>query len=63
MKTRTTQELERALWTGLKELRMPDIRNSFQDAAQLARQESLSFEHFLLSLVEREQQARTHNRI
>ena len=63
MKTQTTKELEHVLWTGLKELRMPGIRNSFQDAAQLARQESLSFERFLLSLVEREQQARTHNRI
>lgn len=63
MKTITTKELERGLQAGLKALRMPGIRASVQEMADLARQESLSFEHFLLTLVEQEQQSRTHNRV
>ena len=63
MKTMTTKELSRELQTGLKALRMPGIRTTFQEAADLARRESLSFERFLLTLVEQEQQSRTHNRI
>ena len=59
MKTMTTAELERAVHTGLKELRMPAIRGCFREKADLARRESLSFERFLLELVQQEQQART----
>lgn len=62
MKTLTTKELERRLQTGLRALRMPGIRTTLQETADLARRESLSFEYFLLTLVEQEQQSRTHNR-
>lgn len=62
MKTMTTKELERGLQTGLRALRMPGIRAALQETADLARRESLSFERFLLTLVEQEQQSRTRNR-
>ncbi len=63
MEKMTTKELDRALSTGLKALRMSGIRDSFHEMADLARQESLSFERFLLSLVEQEQQRRNQNRV
>lgn len=63
MKKMTTTELERALHAGLKELRLPAIRGCFQEKAELARRESMSFERFLLELVQGEQQERTNNRI
>ena len=63
MKRMTSEELERGLQAGLKALRMPGMRMAFQDAADLARQESLSLEHFLFMLVETEQQSRTRNRV
>lgn len=63
MKTMTTKELTRELQTGLKALRMPGIWTTFQEVADLARRESLSFERFLLALVEQEQQSRSHHRI
>ena len=63
MKTTTSKELERGLRRGLRTLRMPGMRRAFQEVADLARQESMSFERFLLTLVEQEQQSRTQNRI
>lgn len=62
MNAMPSKDLERALVQGLRELRMPGIRNSFPEMAALARQESLSFERFLLALVEQEQQSRTNHR-
>src|SRR4030042_3267365 len=47
----------------LKELRLPAIQKSYSDQADLARQESLSYEEYLLDLVEREREARRENRI
>jgi DNA replication protein DnaC len=47
----------------LKELRLPVFQKSYSDQADLARQESLSFEEYLLDLVERELEARRENRI
>ena len=60
MKTRTTAELERSLQVGLKELRPAAIRACWRAKADLARKEAMSFEHFLLELVEQE---RHHSRI
>ncbi|MXW13413.1 MAG: AAA family ATPase [Rhodothermaceae bacterium] len=62
-KTKTSKELERGLQRGLRALRMPGMRMAFHEIADLARQESMSFEHFLLTLVDHEQQSRTQNRI
>ena len=61
MKTLTAADLERAVHTGLKDLRLPAIRACYQQKADLARRESMSFERFLLELIEQEQ--RHSNRI
>jgi len=57
------KELERRLEAGLKALRMPGIREALQETAELARRESMSFEHFFLTLIEQELQTRAENRI
>lgn len=47
----------------LKELHMPTMRECFLNEADLARQESLTYEQYLFELVERECETRKHNRI
>jgi len=47
----------------LKELRLPTIRENFEDIAHKAHQESLSYERYLLELTERECEARRQRRI
>lgn len=47
----------------LKELRLPAFQASYSDQADLARQESFSFEEYLMDLVELELDARRENRI
>lgn len=47
----------------LKELRLPAIRECYQDLAEQAREETLSYEQYLFGLVETEREARRHNRI
>jgi DNA replication protein DnaC len=47
----------------LKELRLPAIRDCYQDQAEQARRETLSYEQYLLGLVETEREVRRHNRI
>jgi len=47
----------------LKELRLPAILKSFYEQADLARQESSSYEEYLLSLVELEHESRREKRI
>jgi|TARA_B100001971_G_scaffold208471_1_gene230356 DNA replication protein DnaC len=51
------------LTEGLKTLRMATIRKSYREQAELARKETLSYEAYLLELVDRECETRTHNRI
>jgi DNA replication protein DnaC len=46
----------------LKELRLPTIRESFEDIAHKANQESLSYERYLLELTERECETRRQRR-
>lgn len=54
----------RATLTGhLKDLHLPTVRECFEDVALKARQESLSYERYLLELCERETEVRRHNRI
>ena len=54
----------RAKLTGhLKELHLPTVRECFEDAAQKARQEALSYERYLLELCERETEVRRQKRI
>lgn len=47
----------------LRELHLPTIRRDFESAAQRARQESLSYEHYLLELAENECEARRSGRV
>jgi DNA replication protein DnaC len=47
----------------LKELHLPTIRATFEELAEMARKEALTFEHYLLELIEREQEVRRDNRI
>ncbi len=47
----------------LKELRLPTIRGYYEEAVSLAQKESLSYEHFLKDLVERECEVRWQGRI
>lgn len=47
----------------LKELHLPMIRESFEEVARLAEQESLSYEQYLLELMVKECEARRQRRI
>lgn len=47
----------------LRELHLPTIRRDFESAAERARQESLSYEHYLLELAEHECEARRSGRV
>ena len=47
----------------LKELRMPTMRECYQEEAERARQETLSYERYLLELLRREAEVRRQNRI
>jgi len=47
----------------LKELHLPTVRECYKEQADLARRESLSYERYLLELMEREREVRRQNRI
>ena len=47
-----------ALVSHLKELHLPTIRGCFEELARQAEQETLSYERYLLALIERELQVR-----
>jgi DNA replication protein DnaC len=47
----------------LRQLHLPTIRSDYQSTAQRARQESLSYEQYLLELAERECESRRANRV
>ncbi|HTE19188.1 MAG TPA: IS21-like element helper ATPase IstB [Armatimonadota bacterium] len=58
-----TPSLEERLDAHLKELRLPGIRTCYAEAARQAIQETLSYEQYLLELLEREAETRTEHRI
>lgn len=58
-----TQTQTDRLSEGLKALKMAAVRNCYGEQAELARREGLSYEAFLLELVERERETRAHNRV
>ena len=58
-----TPTLEERLEGHLKELRLPGIRTCYAEVARQAVQETLSYEQYLLELLEREAEARTEHRI
>jgi len=57
------EDLRGALIGHLKELHLPTVRECFEDVALKARQESLSYERYLLELCEREREVRRQKRI
>ena len=59
----TRRNTRKLLQEGLKELRLPTIRSSFQQVGEQARAESLSYEEFLLALVDQERDVRRQGRI
>lgn len=63
MQTVEAKDGKPRLVSGLKELHLPAMREAFATAADQARQESLSYEHYLLELVERECEQRRHKRV
>jgi DNA replication protein DnaC len=52
-----------ALVSYLKELRLPTIRSCFEELARQAEQETLSYQRYLLALVEQELQVRQQHRL
>ena len=59
----TPRTCKRRLSEGLKALRLPTMRNDSAEVADHARSESLSYEQFLLELVDRECDVRRQHRI
>jgi len=55
-------EIHSELSQHLKELHLPTFRQCYQSEADLARQESLTHEHYLLELAKRECEERKHKR-
>lgn len=59
----TASEIKSELTQQLKELRLPTIRACYEEVAEMARREALTFEQYLLELTLREQEVRHHRRI
>lgn len=57
------REVNKDITAYLRELNMPAIRRSFEEKVRQAERETLSYEQFLLELVEQECQERRANRI
>src|SRR6185437_14890407 len=57
------QKLKELLLASLKELHLPAFRSSYEELARMAQQESLSYEQYLLELVQRECQQRRDKRV
>ena len=55
--------LEKQINHYLKELHLPTIKSCYAEQAHLARQNSFSYEQYLLELMEKEHEVRRHNRI
>lgn len=62
MKTEA-KEMKPRLLSNLKELHLPAMRESFATLAEQARQESHSYEQYLLELTQRECEQRSHKRV
>ena len=58
-----TKTVKAKLTDHLRELHLPTFREYFEEAAQRAQQETLSYEQYLLELADRECEVRRANRI
>lgn len=63
MKVVEAKEIKARLIGSLKDLHLPAMRESFGTVAEQARQESLSYERYLLELTDRENEQRKYNRV
>ncbi len=57
------EDVKTRLAAYLKELHLPAFRSSYEELARQAQQEGLSFEQYLLGLVQRECQERRNKRV
>lgn len=57
------EKLKPALTACLKELHLPTVRECFQDEADIARSEGLSYEQYLFGIMRHERETRIRNRI
>jgi len=58
-----SNELKTSLTECLKELHLPTIRACYEEEADRARRETLTYEYYLAEVMEREREVRRHNRI
>ena len=58
-----SDELRIALIECLKELHLPTVRACYEEQADQARQENITYEYYLAEVMEREREVRRHNRI
>ena len=58
-----SDELKISLTGCLKELHLPTVRACYEQEANQARQESITYEYYLAEVMEREREVRSHNRI
>ena len=56
-------ELKNSLTKCLKELHLPTVRACYEEQADQARQENITYEYYLAEVMEREREVRSHNRI
>ena len=56
-------ELKTSLTKCLKELHLPTVRACYEDQADQARRENITYEYYLAEVMEREREVRSHNRI
>jgi DNA replication protein DnaC len=58
-----SDELKISLVRCLKELHLPTVRVCYEEQANQARQENITYEYYLAEVLEREREVRSHNRI
>ena len=58
-----SDELRKSLIGCLKELHLPTIRACYEEEADRARREDLTYEYYLAEVTEREREVRSHNRV
>lgn len=56
-------ELKISLTKCLKDLHLPTVRACYEEQADQARQENITYEYYLAEVMEREREVRSHNRI
>lgn len=58
-----SDELKKSLTECLKELHLPTVRACYEEEADRARREGLTYEYYLAEVMQREREVRRHNRV